>query len=92
MDWDAVAAIGEAVGALAVVISVIYLALLVRENTRTSIENMVQDTVKEFSRVEQAIATAPDLASIVAKGNEGIENLAPDQKFRFDGYNSMFSA
>ena len=42
MDWDAVAAIGEAVGALAVVVSVIYLALQVRNNTRTSTQNMVQ--------------------------------------------------
>ena len=41
MDWDAVAAIGEAVGALAVVVSVIYLALQVRKNTRMSIQNMV---------------------------------------------------
>jgi len=37
MDWNAVATIGEVVGALAVVISVIYLALQVRENTRSSI-------------------------------------------------------
>jgi len=90
MDWDAVAAIGESVGALAVVVSVIYLAFQVRENTRTSIQNMVQDTIKDFARVDQLIATTPDLASIVVKGNEGIENLAPDQKLRFDGYNSTF--
>ena len=90
MDWDAVAAIGEIVGALAVVISVIYLALQVRENTRISTQNMVQEAIKDFARVDQLVATTPDLASIVVKGNEGIENLAPDQKLRFDGYYSSF--
>ena len=86
MEWDAIAAIGEAVGAVGVVISLIYLALQVRANTRESIQNMVQDTIKDFSKVEQLIAASPDLASIVVKGNEGIENLTPDQRLRFDGY------
>ena len=92
MDWNAVAAIGEAVGAFAVVISVVYLALQVRKNTRESIVNMVQDTIKEFSKVAKAVATTPDLASIIVRGNKGLENLSPDEQLRFDGYNSMFFA
>jgi len=33
-NWDAVAAVGEVVGAVAVVISLVYLAIQVRQNTR----------------------------------------------------------
>jgi hypothetical protein len=35
MNWDAIAAIGEAIGATAVVISLIYLATQIRQNTQT---------------------------------------------------------
>ena len=34
MNWDALSAIGQTVGALAVVISLIYLAVQMRQNTR----------------------------------------------------------
>lgn len=34
MNWDAIGAIGEVVGALAVVISLVYLALQIRQNSR----------------------------------------------------------
>lgn len=34
MSWDAIAAIGEVIGALAVVVSILYLAIQVRANTR----------------------------------------------------------
>ena len=34
MNWDAFGAIGENVGALAVVLTLVYLSIQVRENTR----------------------------------------------------------
>ena len=35
MNWDAIGAIGEIIGAVAVVISIVYLAAQIRSNTRT---------------------------------------------------------
>jgi len=36
MNWDAIGAIGEIVGAIAVILSLIYLALQIRQNTTTT--------------------------------------------------------
>ena len=40
MNWEAIGAIGEIVGAAAVVFSLTYLALQLRANTRTMRRNM----------------------------------------------------
>ena len=44
MNWDAVGAIAESVGALGVIVSLIYLALQVRQNTRQVRLNRFQET------------------------------------------------
>ncbi|MGI9324326.1 MAG: hypothetical protein ACR2PZ_03835 [Pseudomonadales bacterium] len=36
MNWDAIEAIGEVVGAVAVVLTLIYLSVQLRQNTRSS--------------------------------------------------------
>ena len=55
MDWDAIGAIGELLGAAAVFISLIYLALQIRANTRSteiasrqSVANEFRDWVRAF--------------------------------------------
>ncbi len=46
MNWDAIGAIGDAVGGLAVVASLVYLALQIRQNTR-SVEAATYQSVAE---------------------------------------------
>ncbi len=43
MNWDAIGAVGEIIGATAVVVSVVYLAFQVRDNTRASILSATRD-------------------------------------------------
>ena len=35
MNWDAIGAVGELIGAIAVVITLVYLAIQIRQNTKT---------------------------------------------------------
>ena len=44
MNWDAIGAIAESVGALGVIVSLIYLALQVRQNTKQVRLSRVQET------------------------------------------------
>lgn len=48
MNWEAIGAIAEVIGAVAVVASVIYLAFQVRENTRLSAEQTVATAIDAF--------------------------------------------
>ncbi len=90
MNWEAIAAIGEMVGAIAVVVSVIYLAVQIRENTRSSMLNVVNSTINDFSDLERLIASTPDLAQIVLRGNESLSNLTPEARMRFESVTGIF--
>ena len=68
MNWDAAGAIGEIVGALAVVITLVYLAIQVRQNTRHVRAQMGHDgwissADYELAQMEQAAAEALAKAS-----------------------------
>jgi hypothetical protein len=63
VNWEAIAAIGEMVGAIAAVVSVIYLAVQIRENTPSSMPNVVNITINDFSDLERLIASTPAFAS-----------------------------
>ena len=75
MNWDAIGAIGEIIGALAVVISLLYLATQIRQNSRIvkgtavhGITQTIQAELKWSSDIAQTIITAiehPDSLSKV---------------------------
>jgi hypothetical protein len=49
MNWEAIAAIGEVLGAVAVVITLVYLAKQLRENTKSIKLQSVEATFKEWN-------------------------------------------
>jgi hypothetical protein len=89
MNWDALGAVGEFTGALAVVVSVIYLAIQIRNNTRASVVTVVQDTIDALSELDRLVASTPDLAHIILRGRTSVSNLSPEELLRFDSYYSM---
>ena len=89
MNWNAVGAIGEMIGALAVVVSVIYLAFQIRDNTRASMVDVVREVISAFSELERIVASTPDLAHIILRGRAANSKLSPEEALRFDSYYSM---
>ena len=90
MNWDAVVAIAEVAGLLAVVVSLVYVAIQVRQNseligqnTRVARSSMVHDTAVFYARFYELIADNADLASIYRRGVTG-ELLDPDEATRFE--------
>ena len=57
MNWDAIGAIGEIAGAIAVIISLIYLALQIRAQTR---ESRVQSSYQVVEAFREAISSLQD--------------------------------
>lgn len=83
MDWDAVAALAEVIGVIAVVVSLIYLAIQVRQNTaQLRIDNLREtvrgtlDTNWYYHRDERAF-------DAFRNGVAGFDKLPPRQQAMF---------
>lgn len=75
MNWDAIGAIGENIGAFAVVISIIYLAVQIRQNTKTLAANTAQAVTDSAVDALMRVAESHDLSSVAAKTFAGDKSL-----------------
>ena len=96
MNWDAIGAIGEVVGAAAVVGSLLYLAGQVRMSARASaVESKMQSTTLLYTYIDSLI-NSPDLLDLQTRGIADIEALAKGDYVRFSNMSMkafwMFSA
>lgn len=85
MDWTAIGALGEVLGAVAVVVSVVYLAAQVRHNTEATRFQTFQSVIDRVAAVNSRTGDS-HVAEALAKGRESYSNLAPAQRVTFDYY------
>jgi len=83
MNWDAIGAVGEVVGAIGVIVSLLYLASQVRHSAKTTGDSTARDL---FTTTAVYIATMAerDNREIVMKGLTEYQNLTGAEKFTFD--------
>ncbi len=80
MNWEAVGAVGELVGAVGVIVTVAYLALQVRQNTR-AIEG---STVQSLMTLEKDIfSLIADHANVYRRGCDDFSDLDNDEAVQF---------
>ena len=60
MNWDAIGAVGEIIGAIAVVVSLMYLAVQIRTSSKLAKAQMFQSAVAEQSRVADGVTNDPE--------------------------------
>lgn len=60
MNWEAVSAIGQVVGAVAVVISIVYLAVQIRANTRAVRGQAGFDAAHSWAQTNEVLGQLPD--------------------------------
>lgn len=84
MNWDAVGAVAEIVGALGVLITLIYLATQIRDNTR-SLQAVSLQSILEGPRDRYFLpmAQSGDMADVYARGLTSLEQLDDVEKRRF---------
>ena len=83
MNWDAVGAIGEITGAIAVVISVIYLAVQIRSGS-AALSTTIRDSV--FASLEQwnyQLTADPEFAWMFHRGLQDLGSLDEKERPRF---------
>jgi hypothetical protein len=89
MSWDAIGAIGDFVGGLGVVASLIYLATQVRHSARITEENTREVTAAareavfgSFSRW-RALVLDTELSRIYLRGCDDLSDLGREERFQF---------
>ena len=91
MNWDAIAAISEAIGAIAVVVTLLYLALQVRmsrhateENTKATRAASAALSQDSLANINELIATNLDLSTLIsgAISQGSFDGFGPDELFR----------
>ena len=89
MNWDAIGAIAETLGAVGVILTLAYLAVQIRQSgqaTRSETTRVANDA----DAVMLAIAQDPDLATIFVSGLSDYRSLEPVERVRFDYTISVF--
>ena len=90
MNWEAIGAIGQLLGAVAVVATLLYIAREVRQNSRSLSISALRDTTAQWNHWSEMIATSTDLAEIVSKGNKSYDNLSESESLRYGAYVQSF--
>lgn len=90
MGWDVVGAVSDLVGAAAVVVSLIYLAFQIRQNTkqleqneRTAIASSLNASATNYRENRNVLIANGEVTDIFLKGADNPESLDPSDLYRF---------
>lgn len=87
MDWEAIGAVGEILGALGVIASLLYLALQINQSNKVTRATTYHEITKDVREAQQFQANSPDYASIMSKADEkGVESLTQEELNRWSGF------
>ncbi len=85
MNWEAIGAIGEVGGAIAVVATLIYLARQIRESTQATRITAYHQATEQLWSVGVAVSKDSELAEILARTFAGgIDSLALPDRLRLE--------
>ena len=89
MNLDLVSTVAEIIAAVAVVISIIYLAIQVRQGNRQSRLQTHNDTLNHMHAPIHQMLVDPELAELVRVGGKNPDRLSDAEWFRFGYYYLM---
>ena len=69
MNWEAIGAVAESLGTLAVIASLIYVAIQIRQNNRGARIETFASAVRGVQEQHRALATNPELLRIFLDGH-----------------------
>lgn len=78
MSIDDLGSIGEFLGSIAVLISLVYLAVQIRSSTEASRTSTYQSVVSDFGSLNQIMSSTPDLSLLFVNAMEDFDSLEDD--------------
>jgi len=89
MNRDAIGAVGEVVGALAVVVSVIYLAAQVKGSAKESAAGRSAGILDEYNRMPEVMIASPELTHLFTKLRKN-ETLTDEEDTLLESVSNRF--
>jgi hypothetical protein len=83
MNWGAIGATGEILGAIAVLLTLVYLATQIRQNTKAVRASALDSSVTSVMSIRQTILESAELTTIFQAGNADPLSLDGDEQLRF---------
>src|SRR4051812_9778137 len=84
MNWDALVAISQIVASVGVVISLIFVGLQIKQNTRALQRAEHNSTMEQWTVIRQAIAENRDIAELMTAGLQGARALDAADQLRLE--------
>jgi hypothetical protein len=82
MSFDAIGNVAELISSIAVLISLIYLAVQIKKSTETARTSTYHSIVSAFGDMNQTMASVPDLSFLYVRALEEFESLDESEKAR----------
>jgi hypothetical protein len=82
VNWDAIGAIAEALGALGVIATLVYLASQIRQAERATLASIQHSSIVQGFQLNVA-AAAPETAPLILKGSADFNGLDSLERLRF---------
>ncbi|MFT4562961.1 MAG: hypothetical protein ACI9BW_002712 [Gammaproteobacteria bacterium] len=83
MNWEAIGTVGETLGAAAVVISLVYVAVQIRQNTNETRMQRTQSLIAANADVNFQMANNESLAELFQAGVRDYQQLSGSDQMRF---------
>ena len=83
MNWEAVGAVGELIGAVTVVITLLYLAIQIRQNSQAVKNSAAQALLSELNDSLRVASSEPTTARAVILGQTLFEELSEEGRAQF---------
>ncbi len=83
MNLDSLANLGEIVGAVAVVVSLIYLAVQIRQSTESQRTENYARALDRLSAMQSLLSQDDELSRLFAKGVHDVSVLTPQERIQF---------
>ncbi len=87
MNWDAIGAVGEILGAIAVFVSLLYLAIQIRSNTNQSSALMTHSIESGYNSILDSVISNHQFAELLAKSLT-IETLSSSEELQLRAYSN----
>ena len=84
MNWEAIGAVGEILGAIAVLVTLVYLAAQVRQNSRFVKAATYHSTMRARNEFNFAVATTPELSALLIRAQDKGTTLDAEERQRFN--------
>lgn len=86
MNWEAIGAVGEILGASAVVLTLIYLARQMKQEAVAARSGAMDSWLADYNTMVMEIVRDPEISLLMRQGLTDFEQLDPNDQTRFHGW------